>query len=96
MIFCHLFMAVDNPRVATVMQRVSERRIDFLRQGFIELGMDPTDALHRARMTFMSYVGFLQYYQNFKSARMDLEELDAYVEHVVATLIPEPPDSEPG
>ncbi|MDX1571518.1 MAG: TetR/AcrR family transcriptional regulator [Xanthomonadales bacterium] len=89
-LFCHLFMAVDHPRVAEVMQRVSERRIDFLCQGFMELGMAPADARNRARLTFMNYVGFLQYYQNFKSARMDLDELDEYVEHVIRTLIPEP------
>lgn len=87
-LFCHLFMSVAHPKVAEVMQRVSERRIEFLRQGFVELGMSPGEALHRARLTFMSYLGFLQYYQNFKSARMDLDELDRYVEHVIATLIP--------
>ena len=87
-IFCHLFMAVDHAKVGEVMQRVSERRIEFLRRGFIQLGMGPVDALHRARMTYMSYVGFLRYYQNFKAARMELDELDAYIEHMIATLIP--------
>lgn len=87
-LFCAWFMAVDHPRVREVMERVSERRIEFLRQGFLELGMDETAAGHRARLTFMSYVGFLQYYQSFKSVRMPLEALDQYVEHVIATLIP--------
>lgn len=88
-IFCALFMAVDNPLVAEVMQRVSERRIEFLREGFTELGMVPEEAINRARLAFMGYVGFLQYYQNFKSARMSIDELDAYVDHVAATLIPD-------
>jgi len=87
-IFCSLFMAVDNPIVADVMQRVSERRIEFLRRGFADLGMPTDQALHRARLAFMGYVGFLQYYQNFRSARMSIEELDEYVEHMATTLIP--------
>ncbi|MEM9304116.1 MAG: TetR/AcrR family transcriptional regulator [Pseudomonadota bacterium] len=87
-LFCALFMAVDQPLVAAVMARVSQRRIDFLRAGFEELGLEPAEAHHRARLTFMAYVGFLQYYQNFKDARMPLEELDEYVDHVVRTLVP--------
>lgn len=87
-IFCALFMAVNNPLVAEVMQRVSERRIAFLRDGFEQLGMPAREATNHARLTFMSYVGFLQYYQNFKAVRMSGPELDAYVEHIAATLIP--------
>ncbi len=87
-LFCALFMAVDQPVVAAVMERVSERRVAFLNKGFRELGMGPEEALHRARLTFMSYVGFLQYYQNFRAARMSLDELDDYVDHVITSLIP--------
>lgn len=87
-IFCALFMAADHPLVGPVMQRVSERRIEFLRDGFAKLGMGRKDALNRARLTYLSYVGFLQYYQQFKSARMSIAELDGYVDHVIASLIP--------
>ncbi len=87
-IFCALFKAADHPLVGPLMQRVSERRIAFLKDGFERLGMSPRDALNRARLTYLSYVGFLQYYQQFKSARMSIEELDAYVEHVIESLIP--------
>jgi len=87
-IFSALFRAVDHPLVKPFMQRVSERRIEFLTQGYVELGLSETVATNRARLTFMSYVGFLQYYQNFKEVRMSLEQLDAYVEHVIATPIP--------
>lgn len=87
-VFSALFRAVDHPLVKPFMQRVSERRIEFLTQGYVELGLSETVATNRARLTFMSYVGFLQYYQNFKEVRMSLEQLDAYVEHVIATLIP--------
>ncbi len=87
-IFCALFKAADHPLVGPVMQRVSERRIEFLEDGFEKLGMTPVDALNRARLTYLSYVGFLQYYQQFRSARMSIAELDEYVDHVIASLIP--------
>lgn len=87
-IFCALFKAADHPLVGPLMQRVSERRIAFLKDGFEGLGMSPRDALNRARLTYLSYVGFLQYYQQFRSARMSIDELDAYVEHVIESLIP--------
>ncbi len=87
-IFCALFMAADHSLVGPVMQRVSERRIEFLCDGFAKLGMSPADALNRARLTYLSYVGFLQYYQQFKSARMSIAELDGYVDHVIDSLIP--------
>lgn len=87
-IFSELFKAADHPLVGPVMQRVSERRIDFLANGFETLGMSAQDARERARLTYMSYVGFLQYYQQFPSPQMAREQLDAYVDHVIETLIP--------
>ena len=85
-IFCALFKSADHPLVGPVMQRVSERRIAYLQDGFKGLGMSECDALNRARLTYLSYVGFLQYYQVFRSARMSAAELDSYVDHVIDTL----------
>lgn len=87
-IFCALFKAADHPLVGPVMERVSERRIAYLRDGFESLNMSRDDALNRARLTYLSYVGFLQYYQQFRSARMSATELDSYVDHVIDSLIP--------
>lgn len=88
LIFRSLFNNADHRLVAPVMQRVSERRIEYLFDGFRNLGLGLEDALNRARLTYLSYVGFLQYYQAFRSARMSAEELDSYVNHVIAALIP--------
>ncbi len=87
-IFCALFRAADHPVVGPVMQRVSERRIKYLQSGFSEFGMEPKAALNRARMTYMSYVGFLLYYRQFSDQRMRGSELDEYTEHMIETLIP--------
>lgn len=89
-LFCALFKAIDHPKVSEIMQRVSERRIEYLSERFAELGMNAEEARFRARLTYTSYVGFLQYYQNFRETRMSLEDLDRYVEHVIDTLIPTP------
>ena len=87
-IFCALFKAVDLPAVGAVMQRVSDHRITLLARGFQNLGLEPADAMKRAQLAYLSYVGFLQYYQSFKEARMPPAELSDYIEHVIETVIP--------
>lgn len=41
------------------MERVSQRRLDFLKQAYRQVGMSGIDALHRAQLTYAAYVGFL-------------------------------------
>ncbi len=89
LIFSALFRSTDHPVVAEVMQRVSERRVSFLTRSYEELGMDSSAAGHRARLTYLSYVGFLQYYQQFKALRMSQQEVSEYIEHVIQSLIPQ-------
>lgn len=91
LIFSALFRATDHPLVQQIMQRVSERRIDYLTSSYSELGLSDREAVNRARLTYLSYVGFLQYYQQFKSVRMSAEEVSEYMEHVISTLIPAEP-----
>lgn len=88
-IFSALFRCTDHPVVARVMQRVSERRVAFLTRSYEELGMPGSGAGHRARLTYLSYVGFLQYYQQFKALRMSAQEVSEYIEHVIQSLIPQ-------
>ncbi|MFO0028102.1 MAG: hypothetical protein ACK558_04500, partial [Pseudomonadota bacterium] len=52
------------------------------------LGLSRRDATHRARLAYAAYVGFLQLMLLLKLERMTPEDFDAYVEHVIATLIP--------
>ena len=44
--------------------------------------------MNRARLAYSAYVGFLQLMLQLKLTRMSVEEFDAYVGHVVETLIP--------
>ena len=72
-----------------VMERVSQRRLNFLKLAYRQVGMSPTDALHRAQLTYAAYVGFLQLVLQLGVPRIDHSELEEYVEHVMSTLIPQ-------
>jgi len=50
--------------------------------------MARVEAQHRARLTYAAYVGFLQLSLQSQQARLHHDEYDAYVEHVMTTLIP--------
>lgn len=89
-IYSELLKALDHPAVQPVIGRVSERRLDFLIASFRQAGLNRIDAQHRARLTYAAYVGFLQLNLQLHQARLQHDEFDAYVEHVMATLIPPP------
>jgi AcrR family transcriptional regulator len=87
-IYAALLKALDHPVVQPVMQRVSERRLEYLTASFRQAGMARVEAQQRARLTYAAYLGFLQLSLQLHQPRMSHEEFDAYVEHVTATLIP--------
>lgn len=87
-VYAALLKALDHPLVAPVMARVSQRRTEFLTTAFREAGMAPKEALNRARLTYAAYVGFLQLHFTLGLPRMSHEDFEAYVEHMIGTLIP--------
>lgn len=87
-IYAAMLKALDHPLVVPLMARVSRRRMAFLTLAYREAGMDAADALNRARLTYAAYVGFLQLNLNLGEPRLSHEEFDAYVEHVITTLVP--------
>ncbi|AND71109.1 TetR family transcriptional regulator [Dyella thiooxydans] len=87
-VYAALLKALDHPQVIPVMARVSQRRMEFLNTAYREAGMPPVEALNRARLTYAAYVGFLQLNFTLGLPRITHEEFDAYVEHMIATLIP--------
>ena len=88
-IYAALLKALDNPHVVAVMARVSRRRMQFLTAIYRQAGLEPPQALNRARLTYAAYVGFLQLNFTLGLPRLNHEEFDAYVEHMIAVLIPE-------
>ena len=87
-IYSALLRALDHSSVQPVMERVSQRRLDFLSHAYRQVGMSRGNALHRAHLTYAAYVGFLQLALQLGMPRLDHAELEAYVEHVMSTLIP--------
>lgn len=88
-VYAALLKALDHPRVVSVIARVSQRRMEFLTATYREAGLDPVQALNRARLTYAAYVGFLQLNFTLGLPRLNHEEFDAYVEHMIAALIPD-------
>jgi AcrR family transcriptional regulator len=87
-IYSALLRALDQPSVQPVMERVSQRRLDFLKRAYREVGILPANALHRAHLTYAAYVGFLQLALQLGLPRLEHADLEEYVEHVMTTLIP--------
>lgn len=87
-IYSELLKALDHPAVQPVIQRVSQRRMDYLIASFRQAGLGRTDAQHRARLAYAAYVGFLQLSLHLHQPRMQHEEFEDYVGHVIAALIP--------
>jgi AcrR family transcriptional regulator len=88
LIYSELLKALDHPIVQPVIGRVSQRRFDYLTAAFRHAGLSKTDAQHRARLAYAAYVGFLQLSLQLTQPRLAHDEFEAYVEHVMATLIP--------
>ena len=88
-IYSALLKALDHPAVQPVMERVSERRLEYLTASFRQAGLGRSDAQHRARLAYAAYVGFLQLSLQLHQPRLQHDEFEAYVEHVMATLIPQ-------
>ena len=88
LIYSELLKALDHPIVQPVIGRVSQRRFDYLTAAFRQAGLSRTDAQHRARLAYAAYVGFLQLSLQLHQPRLPHDEFEAYVEHVMATLIP--------
>lgn len=87
-VYAALLKALDHPLVVPVMARVSQRRTEFLNTAYREAGLPANEAINRARLTYAAYVGFLQLNFTLGLPRLGHEEFDAYVEHMIATLIP--------
>ncbi|MBS0431520.1 MAG: TetR/AcrR family transcriptional regulator [Proteobacteria bacterium] len=87
--YAALLQAMDQPAVMEVMGRVSQRRMDFLERSYREVGMAEAEALHRARLAYAAYVGFLQLTLIPDLPRLSHEQFEAYVDHVIATLVPD-------
>ena len=88
-VYSSLLTAADHPKVKPLLERVAERRMKRIEAAFGEIGFTPEEASHRARLTYSTYLGFLQLQRQHQAPQLSSEEFEAYMIHVIATLIPE-------
>lgn len=88
-IYSELLRALDHPAVRPVMERVTKRRRDWLTLAFRQAGLDREAAMHRARLTYAAYTGFLQMTLQLRETKLNPVDFEAYVQHVTATLVPQ-------
>ncbi|MGP4000611.1 TetR/AcrR family transcriptional regulator [Streptomyces sp. 8N706] len=55
-----LLASASHPQVAAVLQRVTERRVDFLTQIFTDLGFSPDEAQRRGLLAYTTHLGHIQ------------------------------------
>jgi len=87
-VYSSLGTAADHPQVEPLLERVAERRMKHIESAFVEIGFEAEAASHRARLTYSAYLGFLQLQRQHQAPSLSSEEFEAYMTHVIATLIP--------
>ncbi|NOR20857.1 MAG: TetR family transcriptional regulator [Xanthomonadales bacterium] len=87
-VYSTLCTAADHPKVEPLLERVAERRMNHIQAAFEEIGFSVAEASHRARLTYSTYLGFLQLQRQHQAPNLSSEEFEAYMIHVIATLIP--------
>lgn len=83
-----LLKATERPRIRAVVEHTAQRYLDVLVGAYAETGMSAERSGHRAQLTYAAYVGFLQLTSAPGSPRLEHEQFDAYIEHLVETLVP--------
>lgn len=87
-VYSALCSASDHPQVEPLLERVAERRMQHIEAAYRELGFEEAQARHRARLTYSTYLGFLQLQRQHQAPNLSSEEFEAYMTHVISTLIP--------
>lgn len=87
-IFSELLKAVDHPLVNPVLQRVSQRRLDYLTASFRQAGLPRKSAQSRALLVYAGYVGFLQLNLQLGVPKLSHADFEIYVAHLTEALIP--------
>jgi len=82
-----LCAASDHPRVKPYIERITQRRLQYLAKAFRELGLDEVAARHRARLTYTSYVGYIQLQVRGMAPERGSDEFESYVRHAIDALI---------
>ncbi|MFE1879561.1 TetR/AcrR family transcriptional regulator [Streptomyces diastatochromogenes] len=85
--------SAGHPRVAAVLRRVTERRVGYLAQLFIELGFTPDEARRRALLAYTGYLGHTQLTHAVPETLPAGEDGRRYLDSVLDTLMTATPGS---
>ncbi|MET9451955.1 TetR/AcrR family transcriptional regulator [Streptomyces cinerochromogenes] len=85
--------SAGHPRVAAVLRRVTERRVDYLARLFAELGFAADEAHRRALLAYTGYLGHTQLTHAVPETLPAGEDGRRYLDSVLDTLMRAVPDS---
>ena len=86
-VYRELCTAAGHPIVEPFLERVTRRRMAYLSTAFKELGLNPQAAENQARLTYSTYLGFLQLQRQRQAPSLKSGKFEEYVEHVIEQLI---------
>ena len=84
--------SVDDPDVAEALQRVTQRRLDYLAEQFAGLGHDPATARERALMAYSAFLGHAQLVHATPSLAPSGAALAGYADRWITLLTDDAPD----
>jgi AcrR family transcriptional regulator len=83
-----LLAAATHPLVNPVVRRVTERRLRYFTEMYVQLGFSRPAARRRAKMLYLSYIGLFDLLR-LGLADMGDAELRAHAHEVLSTLVPD-------
>jgi AcrR family transcriptional regulator len=82
-----LVASASNPLVKSVVARVTKRRLSYMTEVCIEIGLTPEQARRRVLLLYSSYLGLFGYLRAGLDT-VDEAELREYTEEMLAALVP--------
>jgi AcrR family transcriptional regulator len=81
-----LLATPNHPLVAPVLARITERRLSYLEQTFVELGLPPARARSRCLLAYTAYLGHAQLSRATPDAVPSGADLATYIDATIALL----------
>ncbi len=78
----------EDPVIGPYIQRGTRRRIGYLQDCYREMGLDAEEARHRSVLTYTAYLGLMHLRREGPAELPGANRFGAYLDHVLATLLP--------
>jgi len=86
--FAALCASSEDPRVQPYLRRVSERRLAFVTNSFMGLGLSAQEARMKALFAYAAYVGYFHLLRAMPDQVRDVSDLSGYVRNLADALVP--------